>query len=342
MERNSAVSDELLKWIGDSGTTAPDNPEQRQSPAGKSRDAELLDAYSQAVTGVVDRLSPSVLSVSGANGSGGSGSGVLITPDGFALTNSHVVNGRNRLFVATNEGDRIDAEIVGDDPATDLALIRVLARDFPAATLGDSAAVRVGQLAIAVGNPFGFQSTVSTGVISALGRSLRGRDGRLIDNVVQHTAPLNPGNSGGPLVDSYGRVVGINTAIIAQAQGIGFAVPANTARWVVGEFVAHGKVRRPYLGIGGTVIPLPRSLADEHDLLNDQAVEVISVAPKGPADLAGVRVGDIVVEADGRNIASVDDLHRLLTKSGVGRSIVLTVLRNRRLIDLSVLPVIPR
>src|SRR5262245_13018958 len=211
------------------------------------RDAELLDAYSQAVMGVVGRVGPAVISVAGhpADNRPGQGSGFVITPDGFALTNSHVVHGRHRLRATTEEGDALDARLVGDDPSTDLALIRLAARDLPHAELGDSDGLRVGQLVIAMGNPFGFRSTVSTGVISALGRAMRSQQGRLIENIVQHTAPLNPGNSGGPLVDSKSRVVGINTAVIAMAQGLGFAVPATTARWVVGELLAHGRVRRP-------------------------------------------------------------------------------------------------
>lgn len=211
------------------------------------RDGELLDAYSRAVIGVVDAIGPAVVAVARRRGqeSGGVGSGVLISREGHALTNSHVVGGQRRMFVTTHDGDALQAEVIGDDPATDLALLKVAARDLPAAALGESAALQVGQLVVAVGNPYGFQSTVTTGVVSAQGRSLRSQQGRLIENVVQHTAPLNPGNSGGPLVDSLGRVVGINTAIIVMAQGIGFAVPADTARWVVGEVLAHGRVRRP-------------------------------------------------------------------------------------------------
>ncbi len=220
-------------------------------------DAELLDAYSQAVVNVVERVSPAVVSVKGRkeDKQGGSGSGFVITPDGYAVTNSHVVADRAHLIAETAEGDHIPVDVIGDDPATDLALLRLASRDLPYAEIGDSAALRVGQLVIAMGSPMGLHATVSTGVISALGRSMRGRDGRLIENIVQHSAPINPGNSGGPLVDSRGRVGGVNTAIIAFAQGLGFAVPGNTARWVVSEVLQHGKVRRRQLGIVATLRP---------------------------------------------------------------------------------------
>src|SRR5438876_320694 len=218
-------------------------------------DSELLDAYSQAVIHVVETVSPAVISVTGrgADGRGGGGSGFIVTPDGYAITNSHVVDDRPKLQAETAEGDRLRAEIVGDDPATDLAVVRLAGTDLPYAQLGDSDALRVGQLVIAMGSPFGFQSTVSTGVVSALGRSMRARDGRLIENIVQHAAPINPGNSGGPLVDSRGLVVGINTAIIAMAQGLGFAIPSNTAEWVLQEILTHGGVRRRQLGIVANV-----------------------------------------------------------------------------------------
>lgn len=218
------------------------------------------------------------------------------------------------MVAVTEEGDRLSAEVVGDDPATDLAVLRIVARDLPYVELGDSDALQVGQLAIAVGNPLGFRSTVSTGVVSAVGRSMRGVEGRLIENVIQHTAPLNPGNSGGPLVDSYGRVMGINTAIIAMAQGLGFAVPANTARWVVGEILTHRQVRRRRLGIAGGLVVLPRTLVRKLDLLADQAVEVMQVESRGAAARSGLRSGDWIVAAAGRVVASVDVLHRLLTR----------------------------
>src|SRR4051794_3029003 len=228
-------------WQRINSDQPPANADRPASPEVR-RDADLLDAYSQAVIGVIGRVGPAVISVGPhpQDRQAGQGSGFVITPDGFALTNSHVVHARQRLRATTEEGDVLDATLVGDDPETDLALIRLAARDLPHADLADSQNLQVGQLVIAVGNPFGFRSTVSTGVVSAVGRAMRSEHGRLIENIIQHTAPLNPGNSGGPLVDSRGRVVGINTAIIAMAQGLGFAVPGSTARWVVGEFLTHG------------------------------------------------------------------------------------------------------
>ncbi len=284
--------------------SGPEPPEGRAGPRGGRgqddlADSELLDAYSQAVIRVVEAVSPAVIGLAASDG-GGSGSGFLVTPDGYGLTNSHVVGSRAGLTATTADGDRLDAQVVGDDPASDLALIRLAARDLPFAPLGDSDALRVGQLLIAIGSPFGFQSTVSTGVVSALNRTMRGEEGRLIEDIIQHSAPLNPGNSGGPLVDSRGRVVGVNTAIIAMAQGLGFAVPANTARWVIGELLSHGRVRRPHLGITAALVPLPRRLVVGLDLLTDRAIEVVDVEPGGPAAAAGVRPGDLIVGVGGR------------------------------------------
>jgi len=261
----------------------------------------------------------------------------LISQDGYGLTNSHVVDGHRRVAVTTHDGDTLEAEVVGDDPATDLALFRVAAHDLPCAKLGESLGLRVGQLVIAVGNPYGFQSTVTTGVVSAQRRSLRSQQGRLIENVVQHTAPLNPGNSGGPLVDSLGRVVGINTAIIAMAQGLGFAVPADTARWVVGEVLAHGQVRRPALGLSVTMRPIGRDLARRLDLLAEVLAEIVSVEPKGAADRAGLRSGDLIAAINGRIVASVDDMHRLLSRSAAG-AVLLTVVRGTRQFEVEVQP----
>lgn len=295
-------------------------------------DAALLDAYSQAVIHVVETVSPAVISVSArdANGRGGGGSGFIVTPDGYAITNSHVVDNRPKLEAETAEGDRLRAEIVGDDPATDLAVVRLAASGLPYAQLGDSDALRVGQLVIAMGSPFGFQSTVSTGVVSALGRSMRARDGRLIDSIVQHAAPINPGNSGGPLVDSRGLVVGINTAIIAMAQGLGFAIPSNTAEWVLQEILAHGAVRRRQLGIVANVTRLPRAIVRELDLLADQGVEVREVAPRSMADLAGIRPDDVIIALADRLVTSIDDLHRLLMTVPADHGFELTIIRGER------------
>jgi S1-C subfamily serine protease len=311
----------IFSLLVGSGETPGGDPGQSQ-PATKvssaadaaARDADLLDAYSQAVINVAQSVGPAVIAVSARGDShGGSGSGFLVTPDGYAVTNSHVVHGRHSFTATTEEGDRIPADLVGDDPSTDLALLRLVARDLPYATFGDSQALQVGQLVIAMGNPFGFRSTVSTGVVSAVGRAMRSEFGRLIENVVQHTAPLNPGNSGGPLVDSRGRVVGINTAVIAMAQGLGFSIPSSTAAWIVGELASHGRVRRLSLGITVTVTQLARRLVRELDLLSDTAVEVIEVLPRGPSDLAGLRPHDVIVAANDRIITGVDDLHRVLS-----------------------------
>jgi S1-C subfamily serine protease len=326
-------------WLPIASDETPEGGSNQGRPQ-QAEDSHLLDAYSQAVVNVVDAVSTSVIGVSTDQEARGqrSGSGFLITPDGYALTNSHVVGGHARLRATTAEGDRLSADLIGDDPSTDLALVRVSARDLPFVEIGDSGVLRVGQLAIAIGNPFGFQSTVSTGVVSALGRSMRGHDGRLIENIVQHTAPLNPGNSGGPLVDWKGRVIGINTAIIAYAQGLGFAVPANIAKWVVSEILSHGRVRRRQLGLTATVVQLPRRLVRELDLVSDLAVEVIEVAPHSAALAAGVTPGDQIVAVQGRVVTSVDDIHRLLTSLPLEQTLNLSVIRNARQIEIDVQP----
>jgi S1-C subfamily serine protease len=325
---------------GDVPSADRPQPARPEGEGAAASDLDLLDAYSRAVIGVVEGLGPTVLCIEGPRGDarGGSGSGVLLTPDGYALTNSHVANGRTKLTAVTEEGDRLDAELVGDDPLTDLALVRLAARDLPFAELGDSDALRVGQLAIAMGNPLGFRSTVSTGVVSATGRAMRGVGGRLIENIIQHTAPLNPGNSGGPLVDTRGRVIGVNTAIIAMAQGLGFAVPSNTAHWVVGELLAHGEVRRRWLGIAGTTVGLPRGLVRELDLLADEAIEVLSVDPKGPASRAGLQAGDVIVAAAGRVTTTVDDLTRIVSIAPKGEPLELTIVRDEGLRELTIAP----
>jgi S1-C subfamily serine protease len=308
-------------------------------------DVELLDAYSRAVIKVVDAVGPAVVSISVGKElpqrgmeQAGAGSGVVIAPDGYILTNDHVVHNGKHLNVTLTNGTALSAEIVGTDPATDLAVIRADASNLPYAALGDSSVLRVGQLVIAIGNPFGFQSTVSTGVVSALGRALRSQDGRLIENIIQHTAPLNPGNSGGPLVDSRGRIVGINTAIIMMAQGIGFSIPSDTAKWVVSQLLTHGRVRRGYLGIAAQQRPLSRRVVRYYNLTFESAVEVISVAPDGPARQAGLQQGDLIVAINGKGVGNVDDLHRFLAEWPVGRAATLTVLRGRERIELSFVP----
>ena len=303
-----------------------------------ARDAELLDAYSQAVVNVVEKVSPAVISVKGRKDEKqmGSGSGFVITPDGYAITNSHVVAERSRLVAETTEGDNIHIDVVGDDPATDLAVLRLASRDLPYAEIGDSSALRVGQLVIAMGSPMGLHATISTGVVSALGRSMRGRDGRLIENIVQHSAPINPGNSGGPLVDSRGRVAGVNTAIIMGAQGLGFAVPSNTARWVVSEVLQHGKVRRRQLGIVATVRKLPRYQVHDLDLLSDQVVGVVEVAAGSIAEKAGIEANDLIIAINDRVVASVDDVHRLLAMFPINVALEVACVRdgNKRLVEI--------
>lgn len=317
--------------LAQSDDVARDSTADRPASAkdATARDAELLDAYSQAVIHVVETVSPAVVSITGqgADGRGGGGSEFIVTPDGYAITNSHVIDERRRLEAETTEGDRLAAEIIGDDPATDLAVVRLASNSLPYAQLGDSDALRVGQLVIAMGSPLGLQSTVSTGVVSALGRSMRARDGRLIENIIQHAAPINPGNSGGPLVDSRGRVIGINTAIIAMAQGLGFAIPADTAEWVLQEILTHGRVRRRQLGIVATTTRLPRALVRSLDLLADQGVEVHEVAPRSVAEQAGIRPDDVIVALAGRLVTSIDDLHRLLMTIPADQGFELSVVR---------------
>jgi S1-C subfamily serine protease len=309
-------------------------------------DRELLDAYSKAVTSVVDTVGQTVVSIAVGKRSErrgveqeGAGSGVVIAPDGYILTNSHVVHEASRLTATFIDGMQAEATLVGDDPATDLAVIRVGASGLPYAGLGESAKLRVGQLVIAMGNPFGFQSTVSTGVVSALGRALRSMNGRLIENIIQHTAPLNPGNSGGPLLDSRGKIVGINTAIIMMAQGIGFAVPSDTVRWVVSHLLSYGRVRRSYLGIAGRSRPLGRQLVRSLSLVNESAVEVVAVEPNAPAQKAGLREGDLIVEINEQSIVNIDDLHRFLADWPVERDLILTILRGEERRRVQITPV---
>ncbi len=300
--------------------------------------ASILDTYSMAVIGVVDAVSPAVISVVGRGNEArlGSGSGFIISADGYAITNSHVIAGRSTLIAETTDGDRIDAVVVGDDPATDIGLLKLKSSELPVAQFGDSESLRVGQLVIAIGSPLGLQSTVSTGVVSALCRAMRGQDGRLIENIIQHAAPINPGNSGGPLVDSRGQVVGVNTAIIAAAQGIGFAVPSATVRWVATELLASGRVKRRQLGITVASCRLNRTTMQRFDLLSDQAVEVVDVMRGSVSEQCGLASGDIIVAVNERIVANVDDVHRLLMAIPGEIPIVVSVLRGDRSVDVSI------
>lgn len=278
----------------------------------------LLDAYSQAVINVVERVSPSVINV--RRGRGG-GSGVIVAPDGYALTNAHVVDGAHEVAVTLDSGVELTARVVGIDSATDLAVIRILGSGLPIAELADTESLRVGQLVIAIGDPLGFHSTVTTGVVSALGRSLNAKDGRLIENVIQTDAALNPGNSGGPLVDTHAKVVGINTAIIPNAQGICFAIPAATARMVAGMLIRDGRVRRAYLGIGGAATPIGRQLAGGLGIANTSGIRVLEVVAGGPAQRAGIQVRDLIVTIDDVPVATLSDLQRNLVADRIGRSV---------------------
>jgi S1-C subfamily serine protease len=320
-------------------------PDPRRSAA--PSDGELLDAYSRAVVDAAERVGPAVVRVDvkhKARGRGrrrgpvgGHGSGFVFTPDGFLLTNSHVVEGASEIRAEIPDGRSVAATVVGDDPDTDVAVLRVDAGSLPWAQLGESGALRVGQLVIAIGNPLGFQSTVTAGVVSALGRSFRSITGRLIDDVIQTDAALNPGNSGGPLVDSRGEVVGVNTAVILPAQGLCFAVGIDTVKVVAAKLIRDGHVQRGYLGIGGQNMALEASAARALDMPGG-GVLVLNVETAGPAASAGVRPGDVIVSLDGRPIAGIDDLHRVLSDDRIGRALELTVLREGARNTLAVKP----
>jgi len=322
------------------GDPDPNSAAASISPA-SAEDLVLLDAYSRAVIGAVDRVGPAVLhlQISGVkDGSGAAGSGVVFTPDAYVLTNSHVVSGARKIQATFPDGRTLTANQVGDDPDTDLAVLR-LDGDTPTfARLGDSRRLRVGQLVVAIGNPFGFQCTVTAGVVSALGRSLRTRSGRLIDSVIQTDAALNPGNSGGPLVTASGEVVGINTAIIGMAQGICFSISAATVEFVASRLIRDGRVRRCYIGVAGQSVPLPRRTVRFHELARETAVRVQSTASDGAARAAGMLSGDIIVAVDGIAVGDVDELHRLMTEERVGKPVPMTVLRLTHKLELTVTP----
>jgi S1-C subfamily serine protease len=323
-------------------------PMLQPSAGAPHNDAPLLDAYSNAVIGAAEKISPSVVKIevtqAGRSRSGeprerqGGGSGFIFTPDGLILTNSHVVHEASKIQVSLADGRRFPAHTIGDDPATDLAVVSIDALSLVVAPLGDSQKLRVGQLVIAIGNPYGFQYTVTAGVVSALGRSLRSYSGRLIDDVIQTDASLNPGNSGGPLVTSDGQVVGVNTATIMGAQGLCFAIGVNTAKFVAARLLQDGRIRRSYIGIEAQTAPLHRRLVRFYDLPKETGVIVLNVPEDSPAKKAGLEQYDIIVALDGEPVAGVDDLHRLLTESRVGMILPLTVLRRTEKLILKIVP----
>jgi S1-C subfamily serine protease len=308
-------------------------------------DSELLDAYSLAVVSAAEKVSPSVakIEVTGKNNRHGGGSGFVFTPDGLVLTNSHVVHDATRIQVSLPDGRHCPAHLIGDDPATDLAVIRLdrLDNDAPgltAVTFGDSQSLRVGQLAIAIGNPYGFQYTVTAGVVSALGRSLRSYSGRMIDDVIQTDASLNPGNSGGPLVSSDGHVIGVNTATIMGAQGLCFAIGINTAKFVASRLLLQGRIRRAFIGVEAQTVPLHRRIVRFYDLPKETGVIVLASEPGSPAQKTGLREGDVIIAFGGQPVAGVDDLHRLLTDTQVNSASPITILRRTEKLSLEIIP----
>jgi S1-C subfamily serine protease len=317
----------------------------RNETATRAADTALLDEYSRAVVRAVERVAPSVVNIEVQQRTqnqprevAGNGSGFVITPDGFILTNSHVVHGATRVVINLPSGHDYPARLIGDDPETDLAVIRIDAPQLVHVRLADSENLRVGQLAIAIGNPFGFQASVTAGVISALGRSMHSQSGRLIDNIIQTDAALNPGNSGGPLVNSAGEVIGVNTAMIRPAQGICFAIASNTARLVAGWLIRDGKIRRSYIGVAGQNVPLHRRVIRFYNLPLETGVLVVSVEKNSPAEGAGLRSGDLIVAFDDQPIGSVHDLHKMLVGEQIGVGARLTVIRHTEKLELPVLP----
>lgn len=332
---------DLMEKLSDNGIIS----EKQSVRAGSGNDEELLDAYSRAVVGASESVSPSVVNIEvshrGPRGSElikSGGSGFIFAPDGYILTNSHVVNGSERLDVGLLDGRRFRAQKVGEDPGTDLAVIRIDAPGLSAVRLGDSQKIRVGQLVVAIGNPYGFQCTVTAGVVSALGRSLRSVSGRLIDSVIQTDAALNPGNSGGPLVTSRGDVIGVNTAMISVAQGICFAIGINTAKFVVSSLMKHGRVRRSFIGVGGQNIRLLRRVVRFHGLSVETGVMIESIEEDSPALHAGLRKGDIIVGFAGTSVPGIDELHRLLTEEKVGVTQPMLVLRGSEKLYINIVP----
>ncbi len=334
--KNAANKFEVLP-VGDSYSEL--NP-PTAAESGPPADGPLLDAYSNAVVVAAEEVSPSVvkIDVHKKRENGGSGSGFIITPDGFVLTNSHVVHGADRVEVTLADGRKPDAYVVGTDPDTDLAVVRIYAPNLKPVRLGDSNTLRVGQLAVAIGNPYGFQYTVTSGVVSALGRSFRSASGRLMDNLIQTDAALNPGNSGGPLVNSRGEVIGVNTAVILPAQGLCFAIGVNTAKHIAGWLIKDGVVRRSYIGVGGQTTKVHRKIVRYFHLTTETGMLVVAVEPGSPASRAGLCEGDVIVEFDGHVISGIDDLHKHLTGERAGARSTLTAIRYTEKLQLEIVP----
>ena len=346
------------RTAGATGSLGADRPgvtvmeEPVSAPAANSapvNDDALLDGYSSTVSRVVEKVRPSVVNIrvlrangkisrNGNEEGGGSGSGFIIAPDGYILTNSHVVHGAGKLEVSLADGRQVDAVLIGDDPESDLAVIRINAPHLSHVTLADSSSIRVGQIAIAIGSPYGFQQTVTAGVVSALGRSMRSQSGRLIDDVIQTDAALNPGNSGGPLLNSRGEVIGVNTAVILPAQGICFAIASNTAEFVTAWLMKDGRIRRSWIGVAGQNVPIHQRVVWFHRLPVNRGVLVAFVEPNSPAQRAGLREGDVITAFDNQKIASIDELHRHLVAAAIGRPKLLTVIRHTEKYTLVVTP----
>ena len=331
--------------LGDeSGSPHPHPGQAKKVPLDEGA---LLDAYSTAVTRAVEMVAASVVRIEvtktqetprGPRDGAGSGSGFIISPDGLLLTNSHVVHGATRIEVVLSDGRRPDAVLIGEDPDSDLAVLRVYAPNLVPLKFADSSRLRVGQIAIAIGNPYGFEATVTAGVVSALGRSLRSQTGRLMDDIVQTDAALNPGNSGGPLVNSHGEVIGVNTAVILSAQGICFAIASNTAQLITGWLVKEGRVRRSYIGVAGQTTPIHARVRRHYRLTQDRGVLVVGVEPGSPARLAGLREGDIIIGFDGQAVNGIDELLRKLVNARIGTRCSMTILRQTAMLDLFVTP----
>ena len=338
-----------IELLSDERFESEDTATARDPSAQSHPDDDLMDAYSRAVISAAEKVSPSVVyievqqPVRSRKGripreTRGSGSGFIFTPDGFILTNSHVVSGAKRIEVTVTDGHKHQADLIGDDPDTDLAVIRINAANLVPAHLGEAQKIRVGQLVVAIGNPYGFQYSITAGVVSALGRSLRAQSGRLMDDVIQTDAALNPGNSGGPLVNSRGEVIGVNTVMILPAQGICFATSIDTAKFVASRLIRDGRVSRSYIGLAGQNVPLPRRIVRFYNLPVETGILVVSFEDLSPARRAGVLSGDIIVGFDDHPIAGIDDLHKLLTEERIGRKSSLVVIRLTEKLNVDVIP----